>query len=236
MQWRWGESNPRPARYQRRHLRAQPTELVSEHGDSVGKQPCALSAIVFPRQSRSPGGGIPHCIAWVRRGGCPPVRQERLTTLPVRNFRCLHLCLYRLFNEDSGDLGSLPTHQRSRSKPVHPQGATCCARPLGKRLLRGSDISCGNVSYPESNRAIRSAHSRNPTERALVPRVSGASVSELSLIRDSLKFTGGEIELSASRASGVSRCCPGVCRAPSCPCPVRVRSSLCLTRNRSGWG
>lgn len=100
---------------------------LSERWDSAGKHPDALSAIVLPHRSRNPGGGIPHCIAWVRRGGCPPVRQERLSTLPVRNFRCLHLCLYRLFNEDSGDLGSLPTHQRSRSKPVHPHcWEMCC--------------------------------------------------------------------------------------------------------------
>jgi len=38
----------------------------------------------------------------------------------VRNFR-LHLFVYRLFNEDSGDLGSLPTPQLSQSKPCHPR-------------------------------------------------------------------------------------------------------------------
>ena len=93
---------------------------LSEHEDSVGKHPHALSGIVFPCRSRNPGRGIPHCNALHRRGGCPPGGQERLSTLPVRNFR-LHLCVYRLFNEDSGDLGSLPAPQLSRSKPCHPR-------------------------------------------------------------------------------------------------------------------
>ena len=95
---------------------------LSEHEDSVGKHPHALSGIVFPCRSRNPGRGIPHCNALHRRGGCPPGGQERLSTLPVRNFR-LHLCVYRLFNEDSGDLCSLPAPQPSRSKPCHPRSA-----------------------------------------------------------------------------------------------------------------
>ncbi len=95
---------------------------LSEHEDSVGKHPHALSGIVFPHRSRNPGGGIPHCNAPTCRGGYPTGGQERLSTLPVRNYR-LHLYMFRLFNEDSGDLGSLPAPQLSRSKPCHPRVA-----------------------------------------------------------------------------------------------------------------
>lgn len=84
----------------------------------------------FPAGPGSPDGGVPHCVALIRRGGHPPEGQERLFTLPVRNFR-LHLYVYRLFNEDSGDLGSLPAPQLSRSKPCHPRSAgNVKARPL----------------------------------------------------------------------------------------------------------
>ena len=93
---------------------------LSDHEDSVGKHPHDLSGVGLTRRSRNPGGSIPHCVALICRGGYPTGGQERLTTLPVRNFR-LHLYVYRLFYEDSGDLGSLPAPQLSRSKPCHPR-------------------------------------------------------------------------------------------------------------------
>ena len=120
--WRWGESNPRPERHQRRHLRAQPTASFRNTRTLSASTLMPYPGLSFPAGPGNPGGGVPHCVALIRRGGHPPGGQERLSTLPVRNFR-LHLYVYRLFNEDSGDLGSLPAPQLSRSKPCHPRVA-----------------------------------------------------------------------------------------------------------------
>ena len=118
--WRWGESNPRPTRCRRRHLRAQPTASFRNTRTLSASTLMPYPELSYPAGPGNPGGGVPHCVALIRRGGHPPGGQERLSTLPVRNFR-LHLYVYRLFNEDSGDLGSLPPPQLSRSKPCHPR-------------------------------------------------------------------------------------------------------------------
>jgi hypothetical protein len=135
--WRWGESNPRPTRCQRRHLRAQPTASFRNTRTLSASTLMPYPELSFPAGPGSPGGGVPHCVALIRRGGHPPAGQERLSTLPVRNFR-LHLYLYRLFNEDSGDLGSLPAPQLSRSKPCHPRiRETLGTRPHPYRTRTG---------------------------------------------------------------------------------------------------
>jgi hypothetical protein len=51
--------------------------------------------------------------------GEPTGRTDCLVRQPVRS--CLrHVFVSRLFNEDSGDLGSLPAPRSSESKPCHP--------------------------------------------------------------------------------------------------------------------
>ena len=131
---------------------------ISEHEDSVSKHPHALSGIVLPHRSRNPGGGVPHCVALTRRGGHPPEEQERLSTLPVRYFR-LHLYVYRLFNEDSGDLGSLPAPQLSRSKPCHPR-------------------ICGDVR----NTSTPVSYPANPIRRTKQPRSRSVSAAGTWLV------------------------------------------------------
>ena len=92
--WRWGESNPRPMRFQRRHLRAQPTASFRNLGDAVGRFSWALVGIVLPRRSQRPGGRILHCYARFRRGRHPPGGHAALIRQRVRNFRCRHLWLF----------------------------------------------------------------------------------------------------------------------------------------------
>ncbi len=92
--WRWGESNPRPTRFQRRHLRAQPTASFRNLRDAVGSFSWVLVGIVLPRRSRHPGGGILHCYARIRRDRHPPVGHAALIMQRMRNFRYWHLCLF----------------------------------------------------------------------------------------------------------------------------------------------
>ena len=107
-------------RFQRRHLRAQPTASFRtvERCRHVSHSPSR-------RLSRPPVTNTPaaaSCIALPDSGGTGTPRADRLLFVrqPVPD-SCRHVCLSRLFNEDSGDLGSLPAPRPSRSKPVTPK-------------------------------------------------------------------------------------------------------------------
>ena len=120
--WRCGESNPGPLRYQRRHLRAQPAASVSDRASSRWHMtPPDLVRFIFRSQSRHPGSGNP--LTTPDTGRWVTTRADGLHYLCSQGEVVFGTYwLYRLFNEDSGNLGSLPSFQVSASKPVHPQG------------------------------------------------------------------------------------------------------------------
>ena len=122
--WRCGESNPGPSILGRRHLRAQPMDELSglRIPSANGRRP--YSGKSRPRRSGSPAGPI--LLSDVRGKGQEPFqRTGRLSSGGQRHWSVGTYSCYRLFNEDSGDLGSLPTLQRSTSKPDHPQRVVC---------------------------------------------------------------------------------------------------------------
>ncbi len=94
LRWRWGESNPRPTRFQRRHLRAQPTASFRNPGDAVGSFSWALVRIVLAHRSQRPGESILHCYARFRRDRHPPGGHAALIRQRMHNFRYWHLCLF----------------------------------------------------------------------------------------------------------------------------------------------
>ena len=61
--------------------------------------------------------------------------------------------MFRLFNEDSGDLGSLPVFQHSTSKPFHPQE--------GYRKSIQADSSSQPKYYPAASKACALLGDRN---------------------------------------------------------------------------
>ena len=121
--WRCGESNPGPSNHQRRHLRAQPSASIRNSGTLMASFPLPYPEMIFPPRSRNPSGGILHCDACIRRGRNPPGRRAAFSYAARAKLSSAPIGVYRLFNEDSGNLGSLPALQHSTSKPFHPQWA-----------------------------------------------------------------------------------------------------------------
>ena len=122
--WRCGESNPGPSILRRRRLRAQPMDELSgpRTPSASGRRP--YSGKSQPRRSGNPAGPI--LLNDVRGKEQEPFqRTGRLSSGGQRQWFVGTYSCYRLFSEDSGDLGSLPTLQRSTSKPDHPQRVAC---------------------------------------------------------------------------------------------------------------
>ena len=71
-EWRWGESNPRPMRFQRRHLRAQPTASFRNRETLSARTSRSYPESGLTRRSRNPDGSTLHCVARIRRGRDPP--------------------------------------------------------------------------------------------------------------------------------------------------------------------
>ncbi len=73
--WRWGESNPRPMRYQHRHLRAQPAAKFRTKGlcwpVSQGPSQLSLDSSVLTSRTRAP------CIALPGSGEAGTPRADR---------------------------------------------------------------------------------------------------------------------------------------------------------------
>lgn len=82
--------------------------------------PLPYPELVLAPQSRNPSGSILHCDAWIRRGRNPPGRRAAFSYAARAKLSSAPIGVSRLFNEDSGDLGSLPALQHSTSKPFHP--------------------------------------------------------------------------------------------------------------------
>jgi len=90
--WRWGESNPRPTRCQRRHLRAQPTASFRNTRTLSASTLVPYPGLSYPAGPGNPGGGVPHCVALIRRGGHPPGGQERYLRCQCVTFVCTYMC------------------------------------------------------------------------------------------------------------------------------------------------
>ena len=99
--------------------------------------PLPYPELVFPPWSRNPSGGILHCDAWIRRGRNPPGRRAAFSYAARAKLSSAPIGVCRLFNEDSGDLGSLPAPQHSTSKPFHPQiGNSTTYNVTGSEVFR----------------------------------------------------------------------------------------------------
>jgi len=94
---------------------------LSEHEDSVGKHPHALSGDIFPHRSRNPGGGVPHCVALIRRGGHPPGGQERYLRCQCVTFVCTYMCTGSLTRTPvtSARFRRLNSHGRNHVTPAY---------------------------------------------------------------------------------------------------------------------
>lgn len=98
--WRWGESNPRPVRFQRRRLRAQPTASFRVVNRCRHVYPRPYPEVISTVGLRRPHGCLLHCVA--RSGEAGTHRANRLLLRqPVPDCR-RHVCVSRRFNEDSG--------------------------------------------------------------------------------------------------------------------------------------
>lgn len=138
--WRWGESNPRPMRFQRRHLRAQPSASFRAKGlcwqVSQGLSQLSLSPPVLSSQVGA------SCIALPGSGEAGTPRADRCLYL---GSQCQFVVGTYLFpgnlTRTPGFLGSLPTHQPSQSKPCHPhEGTRAALRILHSRNTRHAAI------------------------------------------------------------------------------------------------
>ena len=186
--WRCGESNPGPSILRRRLLRAQPTaslRLAGLHRRAAGRP--------IPNQSRPPGPGTPadpSCSTTFVHQGQEPLRRTGylFSGSQCKLWSGTYGCC-RIFNEDSGDLGSLPTPRLSTSKPVHPQGdAHILHQPCDNEARRpkppGAGPSGGRLSGRSSRRPRpgpfrlrswrrpRPGRGRRPGSRGAPPSVS----------------------------------------------------------------
>ena len=137
--WRCGESNPGPLNHRRRHLRAQPSASIRNSGTLMASFPLPYPDLIFPPRSRNPSGGILHCDAWIRRGRNPPGRRAAFSYAARAKLSSAPIGVCRLFNEDSGDLGSLPAPQHSTSKPFHPHGL-CSMQRYRERCIPHKEV------------------------------------------------------------------------------------------------
>jgi len=95
--------------------------------------PLPYPELVLAPRSRNPAGSILHCDVWIRRGRNPPGRRAAFSYAARAKLSSAPIGVYRLFNEDSGNLGSLPALQHSTSKPFHPHGYSATSTIQGRR-------------------------------------------------------------------------------------------------------
>jgi len=127
--WRWGESNPRPERHQRRHLRAQPTASFRNM-----RTLSASTLVPYPESSFPSGPGTPEGashIALPRPAEVGTQQGDRSVYLRCQcvTFVCTCVCSGSLTRtpETSARFRRLNSHGRNHVTPAH--AGTCEARP-----------------------------------------------------------------------------------------------------------
>jgi len=110
------------------HEVSAPASPSAANSELSGREPLSARCprpypvVILTVGHRLPDGCILHCVARSGEAGTHRADRPLVVRRPVPD-RYRHVCVSRLFCEDSGDLGSLPAPRPSRSKPRHPRDA-----------------------------------------------------------------------------------------------------------------